>query len=352
MKRAGLKNNFDFETAGYAVGIAFLAELLFQLIVTCLGLSEMTTTWICVVGNQIVFCCTVIVLCNRKKVDFIEVTGLKRPPKWYVFPLSILVSMLCIIAFAPLAGCFREILQLLGYKYMPQYYIPMGNKGLFALSCMALGLGPVIGEEVLLRGATLGGLKKRSAIFGILVSALLFACLHGNLIQIVHQFLLGIVMAYLCICYDSIYPSAVVHCCNNVFALVIDYVYAKENLNARIYSYLCGDVTAFGTVGTIVLVAVCLLAFILLASLLFLMGYLAYKDDKEKKAGSIDEEGLRLFGIGNEEENGNIARKIFAFIKGKGGVSLEGEKNGMTGLWISFALLVVAIGANVVEAFL
>ena len=261
MKDRFIKRSFDLGTASTAVLVAFCVQLVFQMIVLLLGLSDRAETWTIVVGNQVVLFGVSIFFCFYHKVDPFAVTGVKRPPKWYFFPLFILIALCCLAAFAPLSGIISKLLTKLGYEFMPEYYVPMDRPGLFVLAFLGLTVLPAIGEETAVRGVLLSGGKEKSPLFAILFSALIFALMHGNLRQLVHQFLLGAVMGYLAYLTGGIYASATVHFVNNGMALLLDYGRAHGWVDKQVYWYIGGKL---GAEPTIVGMSVALFALVML----------------------------------------------------------------------------------------
>ncbi len=271
-----LSKSFDLGTAASLVLIAFGVQIVFQLIGSLFPLATEVRTWIVVAGNQLIFFGTVLVFSHLKKVDPLAVTGAKEPPKWYYFPLFFLIAICCVTCFAPLSGLFTRLLGKLGYDHTPQYFIPR-EPGTFTLAFFALTLLPVIGEEVMLRGALMSGAKKRSPFFAIFYTALIFALLHGNLNQLIHQFLLGVIMGYLAYLTGGIYASAVVHMTNNAIALLLDYGFAHSFVNHKFYYYIAGEGSATGT-----LVGISL-SFFGLVMLLVLVTCLMHRDRSKVK---------------------------------------------------------------------
>lgn len=80
-------------------------------------------------------------------------------------------------------------------------------------------------EEVVFRGALLRKLLTIKALPGhwtaIAISALAFAVLHGNLAQGVNALLMGLVLGWLYYRTGSIVPSLVLHCVNNLCAIML-----------------------------------------------------------------------------------------------------------------------------------
>ena len=278
------KRSFDLGSACVTFLVAFGVQLVFQMIVLLLKLPDAAKTWTVVIGNQIVLCGVCLYFCFYHKVDPMAITGLKRPPKWYLFPIYLLIAVFCITAFAPIAGVISKLLTLLGYEYQPSYAIPLDNPGLFALAFLGLTILPAIGEELAVRGVILSGGKQKSPLFAILFSALIFALMHGNLRQLSHQFLLGAVMGYLAYLSGGIYASAFVHFANNGIALLVEYGKHNGWIDYRVYWYLEGKL---GVAPTLIGVSV---SFFALAMLLLLVTCLTHFN-RSKEEEYIPSEG-------------------------------------------------------------
>lgn len=272
-----LSKSFDLGTACAAVLVGFGVQVVFQFIISLIPLSDAVRTWMIVILNQIVFFAVAMVFARVKKVDLLSVTGVKDPPKWYYFPLFILIAVACVACFAPISGLFRRLLERWGYDHTPQYFIPRDSAGLFTLAFFALTILPVLGEEVMLRGVLMSGAKRKSPLFAIFYTALIFALLHGNLNQLVHQFLLGAVMGYLAYLTGGIYASATIHMTNNAIAMLLDYGFMHNFVNKNFYYYVAGEL---GATATIVGVS---LSFFGLVMLIVLVTCLLHRDRSKVK---------------------------------------------------------------------
>ncbi len=288
MKKEGFekKSGFGFGESGVVVLAALVAEILFQVVLSLLPLSDGAFTWIAVVMNQAIFFGTVLFFARRKKVSFIEMTGIKRGFKLKYLPLLFLIALFSIAAFAPLAGLFSSLLQKFGYSYSPDYHVSFSSPGLFALAFLALSILPAIGEETLLRGALLSGAKEKSPLFAVLYSAAIFALFHGNAVQLVHQFLLGVVMAYLALTLRTILSSALIHFVNNGAALLLDYLYLKGSVGEKFYSYFTASFAGALSRSAFILCIVGSWAVLFL--LLFLYTVVLKKDREKEGAFEFD----------------------------------------------------------------
>jgi hypothetical protein len=83
---------------------------------------------------------------------------------------------------------------------------------------------PAIAEEALFRGVIMNGLREFGSFFAIILSGVLFALIHGNYAQIILQFLLGCVIAFVVLINENYFMGIVMHFANNLFAALIGLV--------------------------------------------------------------------------------------------------------------------------------
>lgn len=82
-------------------------------------------------------------------------------------------------------------------------------------------IAPVI-EEILMRGFVLGGLKSSYGVFiALLISSVLFALLHFNMVQTLSAFICGLILGCLFIKTDSILCCIIAHCGYNLISFIM-----------------------------------------------------------------------------------------------------------------------------------
>lgn len=350
------KRNFEAGQAGYLFFCAIMAEIFYQIIVVMLPISEEAKLWACVIGNQAVFFGTVIVFCNNNNVSYPQMTGLRTPLSLAKVIMLLGISILSIMAFSPLANAFRQLMWKVGYTYSPSYPVNFtGSTGMFIVSLLTISLLPAIGEESLLRGGVLGGLKQKGYTFAIIVSALLFALMHGNATQIVHQFLLGIVLAYVCIASRTLWAPFTLHLLNNVIALILELYDSKIGVSKEVLNYIGGNFIGLSAAGVAIIYAVCAVSF---AALCFLLWQYTKRcvADTEKRTGISY---TAFSDSGSDNGDNRKFDKITAWLRylDKAGLPVEedapqtarwrvGEKSG----WVlSFAIVILIVFLNFVE---
>lgn len=164
---------------------------------------------------------------------------LKMPAK-YAFPMrktpaDILFSS---IGFSMLLSVLGSILVLIVSESLiavfgvapvyPESVVPRGIPAniLFFISVAVL---PAILEEALFRGVIMQHLRRYGDMFALVISSLLFALAHGNLVQIPYAFLLGLLIGYFVLYSGSLIPGIVMHLVNNGTSVVVQWLTLKTS---------------------------------------------------------------------------------------------------------------------------
>ena len=132
----------------------------------------------------------------------------------------------------------------------PDFSPPDSSIGVF-FYFIQMTLFAGIFEELMFRGAVLGFLRKFGDRTAILISAFLFALIHGNLIQIPFAFVLGLYLGYVaCRTKNLLYPI-LIHAVNNGVATILNFILTNStesiaNISGVLYSFIC---IALGVVG-------------------------------------------------------------------------------------------------------
>ena len=167
---------------------------------------------------------------NRKNTSFTEYFRFKKAPVKAIVAAALLgLSLFFLVnvtmtAIDSLLNALREALfQMLetldpaiadyARNYFETYTQLMNGAGddVGMFTVAAIFGAPLI-EEMVFRAGPLTKFKgKMPTLAAVLLTSALFALAHGNPLQMVYTFLLGIVCAYLLIKSDSIYPSIICH---------------------------------------------------------------------------------------------------------------------------------------------
>ncbi len=117
----------------------------------------------------------------------------------------------------------------------------------FILLCL---IAPIT-EELLFRGALLKLLSPYGSKVAILISALLFVAIHGNLQQFPSTFLAGLLFGFISVKTGTIFYAIILHMFNNVFAVIVELIFAVTensmtyNVGVWVITIIVGLVGAF-----------------------------------------------------------------------------------------------------------
>lgn len=104
---------------------------------------------------------------------------------------------------------------------------------------------PAIFEELFVRKGVFGILRKKGAIFAVIVSALVFATIHMNISQFIFAFLVGIVFGIVREKTEKLYPTMILHFLNNGIA-VIEVLFYDYMTFMEIFTYGIIAINAIG----------------------------------------------------------------------------------------------------------
>ncbi|HQC55055.1 MAG TPA: type II CAAX endopeptidase family protein [Clostridia bacterium] len=225
--------------------------------------------------SQLSIIIAILFIVQLNRLDFFDAVPLKRKINIPMLLLMPIVAVALIAQNTLLMSAF--VLLMDKFNITLNVPLPDMSKGpvVAIFSVIIIGILPSIVEEVFFRGVVLSPLKNKGKVYAILVSSLIFSLAHMNLAQLVHQFIVGIVLAYIVLESDNIWYAVVVHLTNNIIALFISNFTWYENLADMSKSSIISMVIMM-VVGCVVLVGV-LVAF-------------EYLNKKFKKPSSSDAE--------------------------------------------------------------
>lgn len=119
----------------------------------------------------------------------------------------------------------------------PRASTPPGIYG-FILSFIATAIVPALVEEFACRGIILGLLRKFGDVFAIIASSIVFGLMHGNFDQIPFATIVGLILGYIYVKTESIWPGIVVHCINNSVSVLLTYSRYIIDINTQNVIYV------------------------------------------------------------------------------------------------------------------
>lgn len=219
---------------GYVMMYLLQFIFIIILVATQVGQSFISTTaGMCILLflNELAFTSEAFIYGKIKGFNPLQTTQIKNKITIKQVLMIITISILCIVAFMPLANIFGNLMIKLGYPLSSTALNATENVGSLFLFIFFAAVLPAFGEEILFRGSMAKAYREKGYLFAILFSALMFSLMHGNPLQLVHQFFLGVVCAIVYFATKSLWASILLHFCNNLIALVGDYIMVKGNMS-------------------------------------------------------------------------------------------------------------------------
>lgn len=224
-----------------AFTVAILGTLFISFILSAIITDNNTLNWVYAFVSQTFFMGTAYFYtykaCKRDCPDLgkyslnsFHALGFAKKPKVTLILLSVLLSIYSIFAFLPVSEGVSLLFNLLGYKQSPSYADYSSTVGAYILGIFGLCLFPAFGEESVLRGTLMRGLRSKGTVYAITMSALMFALMHGSPVQFIHQFLIGLIMAYIVSLTDCLWYSIVFHFTNNFVVVTCEFIFEQIGL--------------------------------------------------------------------------------------------------------------------------
>ena len=193
---------------------------------------------------------TAFLLVYYRKDSLLEpMLALGKRPSAGMFAGCICLMMLAQILFSAIAAGAEAAANQLGYSFMSSIEAATGTSKTLSMFLYAGIFGPVI-EEIIYRGFLMKSLQKYGKTFAILVSAAVFGLMHGNPLQSIFAFMVGLVFGYAAMEY-SIYFSILIHVLNNLlFGDVLTKLIERLPVGGQnlVYIIVVGGLAAAGCV--------------------------------------------------------------------------------------------------------
>lgn len=162
----------------------------------------------------------VVALCSRRRA----VAFPAKKVSGGLFAVCVLGGMALAILSNVVTGWLIAMMESVGIP-LPQFPETVEKTAVsLLLNIISTALIPAFVEEWIFRGFVFGTLRTHGDSVAVVFSAALFGLFHGNLVQIPFAFLLGLVLAYLVVLTDSIWPSVVLHGANNLMSVLLSFV--------------------------------------------------------------------------------------------------------------------------------
>ncbi len=246
------KNKSEIKKLGFYTGLALILQILIQnvlsFILDTVGFMDNYRTdgtyqnavdiILVIVGLLVPF---YIIGKKMKNVSGIsEPVPLNKPCDKTSFVLAVISGIgFCMLA-SVVTSYFTIIISLFGIELSaPDIPMPKGTIGIITTLLRVVVLAAV-SEEICLRGYVMGNLRKYGDKFAIIVSATVFAIIHGNLIQAPFALIAGFAIGYFTVKTGTLWTGIAIHAANNFISTAVSYAmdYFGEEKVSMFYIFI------------------------------------------------------------------------------------------------------------------
>lgn len=252
----------EIKYMGYYTGFALICQIVIENILSNLiqitGLTEKYLS-----DGIFQNCADIIIVSIGMLVPFLivgkkmkETTGVDEPIPLDkpTSPLTFILAVVAGIGFCMVANIvtsyFTVFVSLFGVElYSPEIPMPTGVGGVIT-SLMRVVIVAAVTEELALRGYIMGNLRKYGDTFAILASSVVFALMHGNLVQAPFALIAGFGLGYLSVKTGTIWTGIAIHAGNNFISTAVSYamdILPEETVNV-IYVFILYGFMVFGMI--------------------------------------------------------------------------------------------------------
>ncbi len=190
---------------------------------------------------------------KMKKVSLVsEPLSLEKPESLFTSAMAVIAGVgVCMFAniITSYITVFMEVFGV--HLKSPDIEMPSGITGII-ITFIRVVVCAAMTEEIAMRGYVMGNLRAYGDKFAIIMSSVMFAAMHGNLVQAPFALIAGFAIGYFSIKTGSIWTGVVIHALNNGISVAI--TYASEHLSenganiiaaALIYGFIIVGILAF-----------------------------------------------------------------------------------------------------------
>lgn len=160
------------------------------------------------------------------------------PPSMAV--VSVLAALAGVMTTLSLGSLWMLALEGMGARLVDQTLPVANSSGALILLVLTSCMLPGVFEELLFRGFILGAWERRGTKYALVVSTMLFAGLHGSIIGLPTQILLGFAIGYLVINTDSLYAGMIYHTVHNAVLVVLSQIQPQSTAAGTMYESVGG----------------------------------------------------------------------------------------------------------------
>lgn len=157
-----------------------------------------------------------------------QVVAFRKPKSVEMFVLAIVAGLMVCFVGDIATSFFSGIVSAFGVDFSsPDVELPGDTLGKILL-VIESAVVPALVEEFALRGVILAPLRKYGDWFAIVITSIIFALMHGNMIQIPFAFIAGLAFGYFRITTGTLWTPVIIHSLNNLSSVIFSLYYTNH----------------------------------------------------------------------------------------------------------------------------
>ncbi|MCL2540101.1 MAG: CPBP family intramembrane metalloprotease [Firmicutes bacterium] len=174
-----------------------------------------------------------LIITKARRINGVKAAWLNKGVNFKTVAVLICLGAAMTVLFSPIIGILDYVISLTGYE-LAGLNLPLDNFGYYLLAVLLMAALPAFCEEFLFRGIILNGLRKYGMWASVLISALCFMLMHGNIQQTAYTFFLGIMLGYVVYKTRSLWAGIILHFVNNFIVITFMYLHEIGVLEAEV----------------------------------------------------------------------------------------------------------------------
>ena len=198
----------------------------------------------------------IMALINKKRYAHPVIPN--KPVKFSKCFMWIAFGMLCcILANVSVSYLITMLETLFGVKFTHGEMLEPNSVFSCVMITVSTAIIPAICEEFAMRCCSLQLLRKYGSGFAVFAVSVVFGLLHGNVVQFLFAFIVGLVLGYITVKTNSIVPAVCIHALSNGISVVnsvVKYAAGEKSANTSVVILYLSWLAAGAVCGLILLV--------------------------------------------------------------------------------------------------
>lgn len=174
---------------------------------------------------------------EKQKVE----DAFEKPKTNFLMLVAIPAGFMFCMAGNYIVGYLVSLMDSVGVELSsPEPAVPSGFLGALVY-VLQIAFLPALIEEFALRGVVMQPLRRYGDGFAIFVTALVFALMHGNMVQAPFALIAGLAIGYFSVATGSVWTGVLIHFANNLFSALLSLIngsssFVSDNIYAAFMS--------------------------------------------------------------------------------------------------------------------